>query len=186
MESLFYSKNHMGSGTCNSSKIRKAQMNEQRTRITSLILSFLTVFIASFMFIGCTVDKGSLENEVKKIMVETMREKGQNLTITKFSLVHQDGNNYEGLAEGTLDGEKIQLDVYAVYDGENIKAEWQPTAAYIQEMNNKIEEETQREIDEQMKEIQKQQEEYQREAEEDLQELENKLLLDEMNSHQMY
>lgn len=174
MESLFNFMNKLSNGTYNSPKSGNA------------LWSLLITFIACFMFFGCTADKGALEKEVKKIMVETMREKGQNMTITQLSLVHQGGNNYEGLAEGTLDGEKIQLDVYVVYDGENVKAEWQPTAAYVQEQTNKAIEENNREYERQMKEYQKQVDEYQRQADEALQEIENQRLLNEMNSHQMY
>lgn len=174
MESFVFFEKQLSNGTYNSPKSGNT------------LWSLLIAFLVSFVFVGCTVDKGALEKEVKKIMVETMRDKGQNLTITTLSLVHQGGNNYEGLAEGTLDGEEIQLDVYVVYDGENVKAEWQPTAAYVQEQTNKAIEESNREYERQMKEYQKQVDEYQRQAEEDLQELENQRIINEMNSYQMY
>ena len=66
------------------------------------------------------------------MMVEKMKEKGQTLNISDFTLVHQDGNNYTGLATCTLDGEKMDLDVKVVYDGSNFQAEWAPTAEYQQ------------------------------------------------------
>jgi hypothetical protein len=139
-------------------------------------------------FVYRKVDSTSyIENEVKKMMIETMRKKGQNLTITKLSLVHQGGNSYEGLAEGTLDWKKIQLDVYAVYDGINVKAEWQPTAAYIQEETNRIIEEQEREYDKMMKEYQKQADEAARRAEERYQEeIERQRFLNEFGEQSMY
>ena len=106
------------------------------------------------------------------MMIETMREKGQNLNITAFSLVHQGGNNYEGLASGTLGGEKIELDVYVVYDGTSFKAEWQPTAEYVQKENDRIYEESKKEYDKMMKDYQKEQERYQKELEMNQQQLE--------------
>ena len=56
-------------------------------------------------------------------------------------------------------------DVYAIYDGANVKAEWQPTAEYIQKENNRIFEEQQRESDRMLKEYQKEQERYLEELE---------------------
>lgn len=111
------------------------------------------------------VDKSTLENEVKKIMTENARGQGHYITVYKLSLVHQGGNNYVGLADGTFDGRNMQWDVYAVCDGANVKAEWQPTTEYVQKENNRIIEEQQREYNRMMKEYQKQAEEQMRQIE---------------------
>lgn len=71
-----------------------------------------------------------LEKEVKQMMVDEMQKKGQSLIVSEFTLVHQEGNKYTGLAKCTLDGKKIDLDVDVVYDGEKFQAEWSPTAEY--------------------------------------------------------
>ena len=91
---------------------------------------FLIIIFAANM--GGGSDTDMLQKEVKKMMVEKMKEKGQNLNITDFTLVHQDGNNYTGVATCTLDGEKLDLDVKVVYDGSSFQAEWAPTAEYQQ------------------------------------------------------
>ena len=91
---------------------------------------FLIIIVAANM--GGGSDTDMLQKEVKKMMVEKMKEKGQSLVITDFTLVHQDGNNYTGLAACTLDGEKMDLDVKVVYDGSSFQAEWAPTAEYQQ------------------------------------------------------
>lgn len=163
---------HLSNGTRFCSLAFRIQGKNLIAKIKSGFWYILIVFLATITNSGCTsnTNRGSLEDAVKEIMVETMREKGQSLSITKLSLVHQGGNSYEGLAEGTLDGKKIQLDVYAVYDGINVKAEWQPTAAYVQEESNRIIEEQQREYDKMMKEYQKQADEAARRAEESYQE----------------
>ena len=64
------------------------------------------------------------------MMVDKMKEKGSTLVITDFNLVHQEGNNYTGLATCTLDGEKMDLDVKVIYDGSKFQAEWAPTEEY--------------------------------------------------------
>ena len=55
---------------------------------------FLIIIVAANM--GGSSDTDMLQKEVKKMMVEKMKEKGQTLNITDFTLVHQDGNNYTG------------------------------------------------------------------------------------------
>ena len=91
--------------------------------------TLLWIAVANF---GGSPDTEMLQNEVKKMMVEKMKERGQTLNITDLTLVHQDGNNYTGLATCTIDGEKMDLDVVVVYDGSNFQAEWAPTAEYQQ------------------------------------------------------
>ena len=83
---------------------------------------------------GCSGTTVDLENEVKTMMIDTMKEKGQNLSISQLTLVHQEGNNYTGIAKCILDGEKIDLDVDVVFDGEKFQAEWAPTAEYQQKV----------------------------------------------------
>jgi len=174
MKSILTFENQVSSVTSGYSLVGRTKNNVCRTKTTHGFWSFLVVIFMAFIISGCsaTSDISELEREVQKMMVETMREKGQKLNITEFSLVHQGGNNYEGLAKGTIDGERIELDVNVVWDGESFKAEWQPTAAYIQEMNNKIIEDGKKEYDKMMKEYQKEQERYQKELEMNQQQLE--------------
>lgn len=75
-------------------------------------------------------DTDMLEKEVKEMMVKEMKAKGMNLVVSDFTLVHQSGNDYIGIARCTLDGEKIDLDVKVVYDGSKYQAEWAPTEEY--------------------------------------------------------
>ena len=82
--------------------------------------------------------KTKLQKEVKSIMVEKMKERGQTLVITDLTLVHKEGNNYTGLATCTLDGEKIEYDVRVIYDGSSIQAEWEPTEEYFDEQLQKL------------------------------------------------
>ena len=84
--------------------------------------------------LGGGSDTDMLQKEVKNGMIEKMKEKGQTLKVTDFTLVHKDGNNYTGLATCTLDGERIDLDVTVVYDGKSYTAEWIPTAEYQQKV----------------------------------------------------
>ena len=91
---------------------------------------FLIIIVAANTCGGS--DTEMLQKEVKKMIVEKTKEKGQTLTISSFTLVHQDGNNYTGIASCTLDGEKVDLDVKVVYDGSSFQAEWEPTAEYKQ------------------------------------------------------
>ena len=79
-------------------------------------------------------------------MIEKFKSDGQNLVITDLKLIHETGNSYKGLADCTLDGEEIQLDVSVLCDGENIQAEWAPTAEYQQKALNQALEETGQEI----------------------------------------
>lgn len=187
MKSILNYVTQMSSVTSDNNLVGHTKRNGCRTKITSGFWSFLVVIFMAITIIGCTTttDRSELEREVKKMMVDTMREKGQSLTITKLSLVHQGGNNYEGLASGTIDGEKIELDVYVVYDGASFKAEWQPTDEYVQKEANRIYEEQQREYDRMMKEQQKQQEKYLRELERE-QEMNQLQLEMQMNTNYDY
>jgi hypothetical protein len=181
METFRNHETQWSDGICKRLQAGYTKSNDLRTKIISGFWIYLAVFVTAIYISSCTADIGELEKEVKKTMVNTMREKGQSLTITKLSLVHQGGNNYEGLAAGTLDGEKIELDVYVVYDGASFKAEWQPTAEYVQKENNRIYEEQQREYDRMMKENQKQQEKALREVEEAERELEMQMNTNDWN-----
>ena len=154
----------------------KPKENQMKKLVIIVAVSIITIIAIYAATGGCSntggslnysvkEERGSIENTVKQIMIKTMREKGNSLNITNLSLVHQGGNNYEGIAEGTIDGKKMQWDVYAIYDGANVKAEWQPTAEYIQKENNRIIEEQQRESDRMLKEYQKEQERYLEELE---------------------
>ena len=99
---------------------------------------FLTLATVTLFAIGFAASDDSksdiemLQEEVSKMMVEKTKEKGKTLKISNFHLIHQDGNIYTGLATCTLDGEKVDLDVNVVYDGNNFQAEWAPTAEYQQ------------------------------------------------------
>ena len=181
METFRNHETQWSDGICKRLQAGYTKSNEFRSKIISGFWIYLAVFVTAIYMSSCSADIGELEKEVKKTMVDTMREKGQNLTITKLSLVHQGGNNYEGLASGTIDGEKIELDVYVVYDGASFKAEWQPTAEYVQKENNRIYEEQQREYERMMKENQKQQEKALREVEEAERELEMQMNTNDWN-----
>lgn len=141
-------------------KKKKAEAN---IALFYTVIGFVLAMMLSAALGGCSsssnntvADRTSLENEVKKIMIENMRGQGHNISITQLSLVHQGGNNYEGIADGTFDGSSMQWDVYAVCDGVNVKAEWQPSAEYIQKETNRIIEKQQREYNKIMNEYQKQ------------------------------
>ena len=148
-------------------------IKSHRTKVLLNLMYVMFMFFVTFVNIGCIADTSSLEKDVKKLMIETMREKGHRLTINELILVHQSDNNYEGLAKGTFDGEKIELNVYVIYDGVNVKAEWEPTEAYVQEENERFFEEQQKEYNRIMDDVQRQQEQYQKEADKLLQELNN-------------
>ena len=91
---------------------------------------FLIVIVAANMVGGSDTDM--LQKEVKKMMIDKMKENGHSLVVKDFTLVHQDGNKYTGIATCTFDGEKMDLDVKVVYDGNSFQAEWEPTAEYQQ------------------------------------------------------
>ena len=94
------------------------------------IVAIVLVIIIAASNAGGSSNTDMLEKEVKQMMVDKMKEKGSTLVITDFNLVHQEGNNYTGLATCTLDGEKMDLDVKVVYDGSKFQAEWAPTEEY--------------------------------------------------------
>ena len=168
MKSILTFENQVSSVTSGYSLVGHTKSNVCKTKMTSGFWNYIVIIFMAITISGCTTtttDISELERVLKKMMVETMREKGQRLNITEFTLVHQGGNNYEGLAKGTLDGRKIELDVDVVCDGESFKADWGPTAACVQEMNNKIIEEGKKEYDKMMNEYQKEQERYLKEAE---------------------
>ena len=150
-----------------------ANLKGHRTKVLFNLMYVMFMFFVTFVNIGCIADTSSLEKDVKKLMIETMREKGHRLTVSELILVHQSDNNYEGLAKGTFDGEKIEFNVYVIYDGVNVKAEWEPTATYVQEENERFLEEQQKEYKRVMDEVQRQQDQYQKEADKLLQELNN-------------
>ena len=111
--------------------IRKKASMAKSAFIWGAVGTLLWIGLAN---IGGGSDTDMLQSEVQKMMVEKMKEKGQSLVISDFTLVHQDGNNYTGLAACTLDGEKMDLDVKVVYDGSSCQAEWAPTAEYQQKV----------------------------------------------------
>lgn len=98
---------------------------------SALIYTIIGIVLSiAFTAIFGDSDTDMLEKEVKKMIVEKARDSGQKLVISDFSLVHQSGNNYIGIAVCTLDGKKMELDVNVVYDGSKFQAEWAPTAEY--------------------------------------------------------
>lgn len=94
------------------------------------IAAIVLIIIIAASSAGGSSDTDVLEKEVKKVIVDKMKEKGSTLVITDFGLIHQEGNNFKGIASCTLDGEKIDLDVNVVYDGKKFQAEWAPTEEY--------------------------------------------------------
>jgi len=98
------------------------------------VVAIVIIIIIAASSAGGSSNTDMLEKEVKKMMVDKTKEKGSTLVITDFNLVHQEGNNYTGLASCTLDGEKMDLDVKVVFDGSKFQAEWAPTEEYQAKM----------------------------------------------------
>ncbi len=94
---------------------------------------FLSVIASVVIFSSCSMSTSDVERETKKLMVDKFKEDGQKLVIKELTLIHESGNSYKGLADCTLDGEEIQLDLSVLCDGNNIQAEWAPTAEYLQQ-----------------------------------------------------
>lgn len=88
----------------------------------------IVLIIVLFNLRACSTDQ--LEKDVKKLMIATMKERGQDLKISFLTIVHQEGNYYIGIAKGTLNGKRIEFDVNVVYDGIKLQAEWEPTSDY--------------------------------------------------------
>ena len=93
--------------------------------IIGLVLSLGVRLLSS-----CASSTDDLEREVKKAMIENAKSNGQNMTISNFALVHKGGNDYTGIATCTIDGERMDLNVYVVCDGSKFQAEWAPTEEY--------------------------------------------------------
>lgn len=108
--------------------------------------SLFLLGLMAVLFVSCGLSTSDIENETKKLMVEKFKGDGQNLVIKDLTLIHEAGNSYKGVADCTLDGERIQLDVSVLCDGENIQAEWAPTAEYQQKALNQAMEEAEQEM----------------------------------------
>ena len=75
--------------------------------------------------------KDSISKTAQEIMISDYSKKGSKLEIREFSLVHESGNHYTGIAEVVLDGEKMKLDVNVISDGETVQVNWEPSAEYL-------------------------------------------------------
>ena len=123
----------------------------------------VVVVIVCGLFFNSGLSTSELQEEVKKLMIEETKSSGQNLTLSDLTLVHQEGNIYSGLAKGTLDGNSIELDVKVVYDGNNVSAEWKPTAKYLQKEFNRQMKKADDEYNRQMKKLEEEQRKYEEE-----------------------
>ncbi len=110
-----------------------------------------------------------LEKQVEKEMVKKFHDDGQKLVVKELVLIHENGNNYSGLAKCTLDGENIEYDVKVVSDGRKFKWECTPTGEYIMKAIDDAMDEAQKEfeasIDKAQREFEASMDEAQREFE---------------------
>ena len=90
------------------------------------------IFCLIPLFAGCSASTSDITETVKQIMIEKTKEKGSDMKILELTLVKKNNKEYTGLAKCTIDGEELECDVNAVYDGNNVIAEWEPTAEYMQ------------------------------------------------------
>ncbi len=98
-----------------------------------LFLIVLGLFVSVVVFYSCSLSTSDIEKETKDLMINKYKEDGQKLVINDLTLIHDHGNSYKGIADCILDGERIQLDLSVLCDGNNIQAEWEPTAEYWQQ-----------------------------------------------------
>ena len=117
-------------------------------------------------FLSCGVSISEIEDDTKELMVEKFKEDGQKLVVKSLSLINESGHKYSGIADCILDGEKIQLDVTVLCDGNNIQAEWEPTAEYLQKSAEKAQKQFEKEMDEVQKQLEKEIDNAQKEYEE--------------------
>ena len=80
--------------------------------------SFIVVLALVAIMTACTMSTSELADEVKKSMNETWAKEGNGLHCEQVVLVHSEGNNYEGTATVSADGETETVSVSVVYDGE--------------------------------------------------------------------
>ena len=118
------------------------------------LFGILSVFVLA-LFTSCELSTSDIEESTKELIIQKFKEGGQKLVINDLKLIHVSGNNYKGLCECAVDGQKIQLDVSVVCDGKNIQAEWEPTAEYKQKIIEDAFDKAGQEIDKAFDEAQK-------------------------------
>ena len=106
--------------------------------------SGLCLILVAIIATSCEMDMKSLERDVIDLMIEKTQEEGHRLTISGLHLVHEGGNYYTGIATGTFDGARIELNVAVVCDGASFQAEWAPTEAYLQKQAEQAQQEFER------------------------------------------
>ena len=140
-----------------------------------MIMKKILLFMLAIVLSSCGMSVSDIERETKELMVQEFKKEGQNLVIGSLTLVHESGNSYKGIAEATLDGEKIQLDVSVLCDGNNLQAEWEPTAAYQRKALNDALEKAQKEADKSQKEFEEEMNKAQKEFEEAMDDIQDDL-----------
>lgn len=119
-------------------------------------ISLILIFTMSITTSCNNIKSNILREEVKNLMISESRKKGNDLIVHDLIVVHNSGNNYTGYAECTLNDERIDLDVEIVYDGNNIVAEWVPTAEYQYKFYEEEQNKMQEIIEQEQQELQRQ------------------------------
>ena len=117
-------------------KLRKKNIKARdafQFSIAGIIASF------SLYFINNCATNTQVEKTTKAIMIEKSIENGIVLDVKDITLVHKNGNEYTGIAECEVNGEKVQYSLKVTYDGINVVAEWVPSDIEIE--NSEVEEE---------------------------------------------
>lgn len=78
-------------------------------------------------FINNCATNNQVEKTTKTIMIQKSLENGIVLDVKDITLVHKSGNEYTGIAECEVNGEKVQYSLKVTYDGINVVAEWVPS-----------------------------------------------------------
>ncbi len=72
-----------------------------------------------------TYSNSLLETAAKNIMIEEFKKEGTNLIINDITLVHKQGNEYDGMAECNVDGQDVQYGLKVLSDGANVQVQWE-------------------------------------------------------------
>lgn len=75
---------------------------------------------------GCSSTTNSIEETAKDIMIEEFKEDGTTLVFKDFRLVHKSGNEYTGVADCYVNGDRIKYSLKAFSDGRSVQIEWVP------------------------------------------------------------
>ncbi|MCX6136679.1 MAG: hypothetical protein NTV54_04185 [Ignavibacteriales bacterium] len=94
-------------------------------KLIRLLKCYSFLFVALF-FVSCgRLSTEELAIEVKKSIVETLKEEGKDETVKVKGLLltHKSGNEYSGLLETIEDNEVAKHTVEVIYDGRSFKWE---------------------------------------------------------------